>query len=96
MANIIPEEVVIIPLLTILLGILTPFITVPMVFTILNKLLSRNKRHSAMTNILGIIALQLPLWPLFMDKFQLSIFASVLICLSASILVIAMNFWVSK
>jgi hypothetical protein len=96
MLNIIPEEVVIIPLLMILLGILTPLITIPMVFAILNKLLSTNKRHSAMTNILGIIALLLPLWPLFMDKFQLSIFASVLICLSSSILVITMNYWVSK
>jgi hypothetical protein len=96
MLNIIPEEVVIIPLLMILLGILTPLITIPMVFAILNKVLSRNKSHSAITNILGIIALLLPLWPLFMDKFQLSILGSVLICLSSSIFVIAMNYWVSE
>jgi hypothetical protein len=49
-----------------------------------------------MTNILGITALLIPLCFLFMDKFQISIFSSILICLSSSILSITIHYLVRK
>lgn len=96
MADIIPEEALIIPLLIIIIAILTPFMTVPMVFKTFNGLLKKNKTKSAMTNILGITALLIPLCFLFMDKFQISIFSSILICLSSSILSITIHYLVRK
>jgi hypothetical protein len=96
MADIIPEEALIIPLLIILIAILTPFITVPIVFKTFNRLLKKNKTKTAMTNIMGITALLIPLWFLFMDKFQISIFSSILICLLFSILSVAFHYLVRK
>ena len=96
MADIIPEEALIIPLLIILLALITPFVTVPFVFGSLNRLLKKNKTKSSMTNVLGITALLIPLWFLFMDKFQISIFGSILICIFSSILVLVFHYLASK
>jgi hypothetical protein len=96
MADIIPEEALIIPLLILLMAFLTPFITVPLVFGTINRLLKKNKARTAMTNILGIAALLFPLWFLFMDKYQISIFASILICFISSIVVIIIHYLLSK
>jgi hypothetical protein len=49
-----------------------------------------------MTNVLGITALLIPLWFLFMDKFQISIFGSILICIFSSILVLVFHYLASK
>ncbi len=98
MADIIPEEALIIPLLIILIAILTPFITVPIVFKTFNRLLKKNKTKTAMTYIMGITALLIPLWFLFifMDNFRISIFSLILICLLFSILSVAFHYLVRR
>jgi hypothetical protein len=96
MTEIIPEEALIIPLLIVLLAILTPFITVPIVFNTFNRLLKKNKTKSAMTNFLGVTTLFIPLWFLFMDKFQVNVFSSILICLFSSILSLVIHYLVRK
>jgi fumarate reductase subunit D len=96
MTHIIPEEALIIPLLVILIAILTPFTTVPIVFKTFNRLLKKNKTKSAITNIVGITTLFIPLWFLFMDKFQESIFTSILICLTSSILSVALIYLIRE
>jgi hypothetical protein len=96
MADIIPKEAFVIPLLIILMAILTPFITVPLVFRTLNGLLKKNKTKSAMSNVLGITALLIPLWFLFMDRYQISIFGSILICIFFSIFALVLHYLIRK
>jgi hypothetical protein len=92
MTDIIPEEAFLIPLLLLFTAMVTPWVTVPIVFKAMNALLKKNKSKSGKTNTVAIAALFFPLFFLFMDKFQLSIFGSILICIISSIIVLVFHY----
>lgn len=96
MTHVIPVEAFLLPALILFIALLTPFVTIPIVFGVMNALMKKRKNKTASTYVIGILALFPPLYLLYMGKFSLSIEASVLFCLFSSILVLILHFLVKE
>lgn len=96
MTHVIPIEAFLLPALILFIALLTPFVTIPIVFGVMNTLLKKKKDKTASTYVVGILALFLPLYLLYRGKFSLNIEVSVFFCVFSSILVLVLHYLVKQ